>query len=155
MFKLLYSLSTSYFSSHSILLKLQTSIPNWAPQILNLRILRAWALCTIFIGKDRDPHLETLWNVASIRLNEAILSLIYYHISSLSLIEAMFHRVSKWGSLSFPMIHHERSCAMQSGALCTTMWNNMPIVRCGNGVVWYGMIWYDMAWYGMVHYSTA
>ena len=39
------------------------------------------------------------------RLNEAILSLIDSSISSLSLIQATFQRVSKWGPLSFPMNH--------------------------------------------------
>ena len=47
----------------------------------------------------RDPQIVSL-----LSLIKAILSLIDSYISLLSLIEAIFQRVSKWGSLSFPMI---------------------------------------------------
>ena len=44
--------------------------------------------------------------VSLLSLIKVILSLIHYYlslVSSFSLINAIFHRVSKWGSLSFPM----------------------------------------------------
>ena len=56
-----------------------------------------------FIAKDRDPLIRgplflSLWS-----LIKATSSLIDYHIIWSSLIKAICQRVSKWGSLSFPM----------------------------------------------------
>mgnify|MGYP001202225997 CR=1 FL=1 len=60
-------------------------------------------MCPI-MGKDRDPLIRDPQIVSLLSLIEAILSLIDSYISLLSLIKAIFQRVSKWGSLSFPMI---------------------------------------------------
>ena len=72
------------------------------------------------IGKDRDPLMgDPLFSIlvslmktisslsdsyiSLLSLIKAILSLIDHYISSLSLIKSIFQRVSKWGSLYFPM----------------------------------------------------
>ena len=61
------------------------------------------SLFTTIIGKDRDPLMRDPQIVSFLSLIEARISLIDYYISLLSLIKALFQRVSKWGSLSFPM----------------------------------------------------
>ena len=67
------------------------------------RILRWLAKGTI--GKDRDPLIRDPIFLSLLSLIKAIVSLIdSYTVTSLSsLIKATFQRVSKWGSLSFPM----------------------------------------------------
>ena len=58
------------------------------------------------IGKDRDPLIRDPLFLSLLSLIKAILSLIDSYdsyISLLSPIKAILHRVSKWGSLSFPM----------------------------------------------------
>ena len=56
-----------------------------------------------FIGKDRDPLIRDPQIVSISSLTKATLSLIDYYMSLLSRIKAISQRVSKWGSLSFPM----------------------------------------------------
>ena len=55
------------------------------------------------IGKDRDPLVRDPQIISLLSLTKAILSLIDSYVSLLSLIKAIVQRVSKWGSLSFPM----------------------------------------------------
>ena len=47
----------------------------------------------------RDPQIVSLSS-----LIKAIVSLIDSYLSLINLTKAIFQRVSKWGSLSFPMI---------------------------------------------------
>ena len=61
---------------------------------------------TYIIGKDRDPLIRDPQIISSLSLIEAILSLIVSYTSLLSLSKAIFQRVSKWGSLSFPMVNY-------------------------------------------------
>ena len=68
---------------------------------LDLRLSQS-ILYTI-IGKDREPLIRDPLCLSLLSLIKAILSLIDSYISLLSLIKAIFQRVSKWGSLSFPM----------------------------------------------------
>ena len=56
-----------------------------------------------FIGKDREPLIRDPLVLGSLSLIEAILSLVDSYMSLVSLIKAIVSRVSKWGSLSFPM----------------------------------------------------
>ena len=58
---------------------------------------------TVVIGKDRDPLRRDPQLISLSSLIKAISSLTDSHISLSSLTKAIFQRVSKWGSLSFPM----------------------------------------------------
>ena len=58
-----------------------------------------------FIGKDRDSLIRDPLCLSLLRLIKAILSLTDSYIGLLSLTKAICQRVSKWGSLSFPMIY--------------------------------------------------
>ena len=57
----------------------------------------------MFIGKDRDPLIRDPQLISLLSLTKAISSLIDSYVSSLSLIEAIVQRVSKWGSLSLSL----------------------------------------------------
>ena len=62
-------------------------------------------LYTTFIGKDRDPPIRDPQIEGLLSLIKAILSLIDSYMSLSSLAKAIFQRVSRWGSLPFPMMY--------------------------------------------------